>query len=234
VKDISLCMAYYENRGMLAKQYEQIRNLPIEIREHLEVVVCDDGSPDNPAWVEDIGCKLQVYRIEVDIRWNQDAARNICCAHATKPWLLLTDMDHMVPMATWRSVMRRDHDEGTAYQFGRVSAPRMEPYKKHPNSYLMHRSLWDKSGGYDERFAGFYGTDSDYKHRLMRYGPIVDLKEPIIRVPREVIPDASTTRYSRKAPEDKSIRRIRTERNETPGWRPLRLTFPYHRVEAEA
>jgi len=106
----------------------------------------------------------------------------------------------------------------------------MEPYKKHPNSYLMHRDLWKQTGGYDERFAGYYGTDSDYKHRVLRYAEIVDLKEPIIRVPREVVPDASTTRYDRKAPEDKSIRRIRNDRNETPGWRPVTLSFPYHRV----
>jgi glycosyltransferase involved in cell wall biosynthesis len=232
VNKISLCMAYYENRGMLVKQYEHIRNLPLDIRQHLEVVVCDDGSQENPAWVEPIGCDLQVYKIEVDIRWNQDAARNIACTHATKPWLLMTDMDHMVPMNTFRAVMKRISDETCAYQFGRVSAPRMEPYKKHPNSYLMHKTLWEKTGGYDERFAGFYGTDSDFKHRVLRYATIVDLKEPIIRVPREVVADASTTKYERKAPEDKSIKRIRTERNETPGWRPLKLTFPYHRVTA--
>lgn len=232
MKNISLCMAYYENRGMLVKQYEHIRNLPIEVRQHLEVVICDDGSPDNPAWVEDLGCNLQVYAIEVDIRWNQDAARNVACTHAHGPWLIMTDMDHMVPTNTLRAVMKQTHEEGNAYQFGRVSAPRMEPYKKHPNSYLMHKSLWEKTGGYDERFAGYYGTDSDYKHRVMRYAQIIDMKEPLIRVPREVVPDASTVRYERKAPEDKSIKRIRTERNETPGWRPLKLTFPYHRVTA--
>jgi glycosyltransferase involved in cell wall biosynthesis len=232
VKDISLVMAYYENSSMLAKQYQLIRELPLDIRQHLEVVVVDDGSPENPARLDDIGCDLQVYRIEVDVRWNQDAARNIGATHAKHEWLLLTDMDHMVPTKTWEQIMKARLHETIAYQFARVSAPRMEPYKKHPNSYLMHRKIWNASGGYDERFAGYYGTDSDFKHRVIRYAEIVDLKEPIIRVPREVVPDASTTRYDRKAPEDKSIRRIRTERNETPGWRPLNLTFPYHRVTA--
>jgi glycosyltransferase involved in cell wall biosynthesis len=225
-------MAYYENSSMLAKQYQLIRELPLDIRQHLEVVVVDDGSPENPARLDDIGCDLQVYRIEVDVRWNQDAARNIGATHAKHEWLLLTDMDHMVPTKTWEQIMKARLHETIAYQFARVSAPRMEPYKKHPNSYLMHRKIWNASGGYDERFAGYYGTDSDFKHRVIRYAEIVDLKEPIIRVPREVVPDASTTRYDRKAPEDKSIRRIRTERNETPGWRPLNLTFPYHRVTA--
>jgi glycosyltransferase involved in cell wall biosynthesis len=232
VKDISLVMAYYENSSMLARQYQLIRELPLDIRQHLEVVVVDDGSPENPARLDDIGCDLQVYRIEVDVRWNQDAARNIGATHAKHDWLLMTDMDHMVPCKTWEQILKARLHETIAYQFARVSAPRMEPYKKHPNSYLMHRKIWNASGGYDERFAGYYGTDSDFKHRVIRYAEIVDLKEPIIRVPREVVPDASTTRYDRKAPEDKSIRRIRTERNETPGWRPLNLTFPYHRVTA--
>lgn len=233
MKKISLVMAYYENSSMLRKQYDHIRELPIEIRQYLEVVVVDDGSPDNPAHLcADIGCDLQVFRIQVDVRWNQDAARNIGAKHAKYDWLLLTDMDHMVPMQTWKTILKGKHEENIAYQFARVSAPRMEPYKKHPNSYLMHRTVWDKTGGYDERFAGYYGTDSDFKHRVMRYAEIIDLKDALIRVPREVVHDASTTRYDRKAPEDKSIKRIRTERNETPGWRPLNLTFPYNRVIA--
>jgi hypothetical protein len=195
------------------------------------VVIVDDGSPaPGEAFAEDIGCALQVYRIDVDVRWNQDAARNIGCEHSLCPWILMTDMDHVVPENTWDAVMRASLDHRVAYQFGRVSAPALAPYKKHPNSYLMYRELWVKTGGYDERFAGYYGTDSDFKHRVNRCATIQDLKEVLIRVPREVIPDASTVRYDRKAPQDKSIKGIRSARNETPGWMPLRLSFPYHKV----
>jgi glycosyltransferase involved in cell wall biosynthesis len=231
VRDISLVMAYYENPDMLRHQFSVVRALPYYIRDHLEVVVVDDGSPSpREARAEDVGCALQMYRIKVDIRWNQDAARNIGAHHATHPWLLLTDMDHVVPADTWEAVMRGALDEETVYQFGRVSAPRLDEYKPHPNSYLMTRKMFDRAGGYDERFAGYYGTDSDFKQRVTRCATLVRLKEPLIRVPREVIHDASTTRYDRKAPEDKRVKGIRGERNQTPGWMPLRLTFPYHRV----
>jgi hypothetical protein len=102
VKDISLVMAYYENSSMLAKQYQLIRELPLDIRQHLEVVVVDDGSPENPARLDDIGCPLKVYRIEVDVRWNQDAARNIgATAREARMVACITDMDHMVPTKTW-------------------------------------------------------------------------------------------------------------------------------------
>jgi hypothetical protein len=60
---------------------------------------------------------LQIYRIMVDVRWNQDAARNIGAAHAENNWLVLTDIDHMVPEETWNvNVLLRDHDKENVYQ----------------------------------------------------------------------------------------------------------------------
>jgi glycosyltransferase involved in cell wall biosynthesis len=232
MRDISLVMAYYENPNTLRHQYARIRELPQVVRDNLEVVIVDDGSPPpGEAFYEEIGCPLHVYRIEVDVRWNQDAARNVGVHHSSHSWILMTDMDHEVPENTWQAVMRQKLDPRVAYQFARVSAPSMTAYKKHPNSYLMTRAMFEATGGYDERFAGYYGTDSDYKHRVARCATmLIDLKEPLVRYPREVIPDASTVRYDRKAPQDKSIKGIRSARNETPGWMPLRLTFPYHRV----
>jgi hypothetical protein len=81
----TLVMAYYENPGMLAKQFASIRELPANLRDLIGVVIVDDGSPTKPAQPEDLaGVPLQIYRIGVDVRWNQDAARNIGVAHAGK------------------------------------------------------------------------------------------------------------------------------------------------------
>jgi hypothetical protein len=99
----TLVMPYYINAGMLKAQFEMLRNLPADLRDLIGVVVVDDGSPTAPAEPEDLsGIPLQIYRIDVDIRWNQDAARNIGVRHAENNWVLLTDIDHMVPSKTWR------------------------------------------------------------------------------------------------------------------------------------
>jgi hypothetical protein len=230
MRDATLIMAYYENRDMLSHHYEFMRKFSKEVRKHLKVIVVDDGSPFNPAQPGDCGCELSIYRIGVDIRWNQDAARNIGAHFATTDWFLVTDIDHMVPERTWQYVQTFEPDPNTTYKFSRVSAPALEPYKPHPNSYFISRRIWDLVGGYDERFAGYYGTDGDFRDRLNQNSKVEQLKPHLIRVPREFIHDASTTRYARKTPEDSQIRNIKDERARVPGWRPLNLTFPFERV----
>ena len=206
--------------------------VPWQARDKVKWIVVDDGSPRWPAQHSPCCISLEIYRIEVDVRWNQDAARNIGVHHSETPWLLLTDMDHWVPRRTWQTVLNADLDEGKVYRFSRVNEPDFEPYKNHPNTWLMARWVWDKIGGYDERFAGYYGTDADFRNRVLEAAPIVVLEDtPVVRTPREVTPDASTTTYVRKGPEDlPNLDRIKLERAKIPNWRPLTLQFPYHRV----
>lgn len=228
----TLVMAYYENAGMLREQFSVIRKLPARLRDLLHVMIVDDGSPDHPAHAEDIGCPLQVWRIDVDVRWNQDACRNIGVHHAETEWLLLTDMDHVAPEATWNRLLLREYKRDRVYRFSRVSMPELLPYKPHPNSWFMTRKMFEAIGGYDESYAGLYGTDSIFRDQVAQTAKeIVMLKEILIRYPRDVIPDASTTRYLRKQPEDRDGMMALNERRQSdPDWKPKRLSFPYHRV----
>lgn len=228
----SLVMPYYDNPGMLREQYASIRLLAPALRDLLGVVIVDDGSPNSPAFPEEIGCPLQIYRIKEDVRWNQDAARNIGVRHAENNWVLMTDIDHVVPPATWERLLLRDHDKNNVYTFGRVSAPELAPYKPHPNTWFMTKEKFDECGGYDERFAGYYGTDGDFKDRVLAKAlKVKAFKEAIVRIPRTFIPDASTTTYLRKQPEDKpAIIRIKAERAKVKDWKPLRHSFDYERV----
>lgn len=230
----TLIMPYYDNPTMLREHYKLIRSFPASIRELLSVVIVDDGSPDAPAFAEDLdGVALTIYRVTNDIRWFQHGARNIGVHHCPTKLMLLTDIDHLCPKETWEFLLLkpRKDDPNRIFVFPRVSAPDLSPYKPHPNSYFMSTEVFNRAGGYDERFKGYYGTDSDLRHRLERINGFTECPKPLIRVPREVVPDASTTRYVRKAPEDQGIiKRIRQERAALPGWRPLRLTEPYTQV----
>jgi hypothetical protein len=230
MREATLIMAYYENLDMLKAHYDMVRKFSKEVRKGIRMIVVDDGSPLRPAEPGDPGCSLEIYRIGVDIRWNQDAARNIGAHFATTDWLLLTDMDHMVPEATWQYLQTAELEQYTSYKFSRVSAPAMGEYKPHPNSYFMTKTIWDRVGGYDERFAGYYGTDGDFRDRLNQHSSVTMLKQNIIRVPRDHIHDASTTRYARKTEADAAIRDIKAMRARIPGWRPLNLSFPFSRV----
>ena len=237
----TLVMAYYENAGMLREQYRQLIGLPIDVRQHLSVVLVDDGSPTAPAFDalepgEWANLKLaldvvQLWRMEQDVRWNQDACRNVGVREAKTSWVLMTDMDHVVPAATWRGVMTQKLLKSRAYRFQRVNAPAGDTYKPHPNSWAMARGLYWRVGGYDEALAGHYGTDGDFLVRTRREATVLELALPLVRYSREVIADASTTTLTRKSDEDKAtINRLVKGRAENPDWRPAHFTFPCNRL----
>lgn len=233
MNQITLVMAYYENSGQLTRQYDLLRTMPDSVKQNLHVIIVDDCSPDHPAHKGKIGCApVAVFRITKKVMWNQDAARNIGAHHAVTKWLLLTDMDHMVPKETWNTIVNAQYDPACIYRFSRVSAPDHTPYKPHPNSWLMTKEMYWKVGGYDERFAGWYGTDAEFRDRCAQFAKITLLPDVLVRVGREVVPDASTTQFPRKDQEgaNEAIRRIKLERNAIPGWRPVTLSFPYERV----
>lgn len=235
---VTLVMPYYENPGMLKEQFARLCILPDELRRNICVVVVDDGSPNYPAKAEEIGMSLQIYRITVDVRWNQDAARNIGAKHAKTEFLLLTDVDHIVPEDTWRELVGRDDwQDDYAYIFSRCTLKALSPdvleeYKPHPNSWFMSKKLYDRIGGYDERFAGFYGTDGDFKVRTVAQAKkFIQLPQLLYRVPREVIPDASTTTYKRKEDYDRpTVSKLLKAREREADSRPKRYRFPYERV----
>jgi len=230
MRDVTLCLSFYINNSMLAEQYRQLRALPADLKTHLRLIVVDDCSPD-PAWAEDLGLPMRLYRMQKDIAWNQDACRNLAVKEAETDWVLMTDMDHIVPEQTWRRVITGSLDPNTAFRFARVSMPKRDAYKPHPNSWLMTTAVFEKAGGYDERFAGYYGTDGDFVGRLSAQAPIEQLKEHIIRYPREVIPDASTTTLIRKSEENgEAIKRIKAERKLETDGRPKRYQTPWERI----
>lgn len=236
MRPFTLVMAYYDNPQMLEKHIEMWRSLPADITEDLHVRIVDDGSPRWPAAGVSLGvsglASFEVYAMKQDVRWCQDACRNIGVKHAGSQWLLLTDMDHLVPRGTWERLMGGPLDPSTVYRFGRITAPEMTPYKPHPNSWAMTTRMYDSIGGYDERLCGLYGTDGHFLTGVKRTAAALALlPEVLVRVPREVIPDASTTTLERKKPEDKiRMSEICAVRNKDPHWRPQRDTYAYERV----
>ncbi len=226
---LSLCMPYYRNPRMLIRHLLVWKNeWSAEMKTDVEVVIVDDGSPDETAsdavaamWNGDrTGLPpLSLYRVTEDRLWHQHGARNLGAHVATSDWLLMTDMDHIVPPSTVRAVLDRlPMRKRGILTFGRVDAPATLTWKAedwrdfartrrsdgtlkhHVNSFVVSRKYYWQLGGYDERLCGLYGTDMDFRRRL--FGPrstVTHLEDaPLIRVGREVIADASTRDVERK------------------------------------
>lgn len=243
MRELTFITAYFENRGMLAEQQRVWAAYAPELRARFHVVVTDDCSPAGleakPAFEPVAIASYRLYRALEKKRWNWLFGRNLGWQQASTKWILLTDIDHVLLESTLRMILTTDLDETAVYRFSRVDAhglfpwSELTPYKPHPNTWMMTRKMFDRVGGYDERFSGFYGSDSEFRERVQAQASAVIMRpEPLVRYPREIIPDASTTTYERKAKEDGvNVPRIKAEREQIENWRPLRVQLPY-RLEA--
>jgi len=225
---LSVVVPFYRNQRMLSRQYlVWALEWPAALKECVEVIIVDDGSPEPAANVArlyhaDLPA-LSIYRVLEDRPWNQHSARNIGAHEARGEWLLLTDVDHVIPVDTLKAALEFG-DPACGYTFARRDAPSGEPWKSdhwstmahtlnregarkpHVNSMALTREAYWRVGGYDESYSGVYGTDSMFRRRLWSKLQQVECPLPLIRVDRAVIPDASTTTLQRQDGREPGIR----------------------------
>lgn len=229
-KEITFVYPYYENPSFLATQLQNWSKYNESVRRYVRAIVVDDGSPRSPAESvlrrATMPFPIRLFRIEVDVRWNWLAARNIGMKHAETEWCLMTDMDHVVEPRVAVNLVSGQHDDCTIYRFSRRehTGKKIHP---HPNSMLLTKRTFWKVGGYDETLSGHYGTDGDWRRRCAEKSRIRLLKDELVR--HEYVGDSSTTGYKRKQPEDAGKKAIIARRGR--GWKPKTLSFPYHEVD---
>lgn len=225
-KPVTFVYPYYQNAGFLRQQLAGWETYPPMVRPHVSAIVVDDGSPEAATLPPDLPFPIRLFRIESDVPWNWIAARNLGAHHADDGWLLLTDMDHVVPVETVRAIVYGHHDPETVYGFSRVEHTG-QSVTPHSASFLMTKAMFWTIGGYDERFSGSYGSDGIYRRRLMAMAPLKILSDVLVR--HERIGDSSTTTYERKLPQDTA--RLKAIQAQIPaGAPPQVLTFLYHEV----
>jgi hypothetical protein len=211
---LSLIIPFYDNAEMLQLQYAEWVRWSPAAKVQIGIVLVDDGSPTPAADVprpEGLPA-LRIYRVLEDRPWHQHAARNLGAEVAETPWLLMTDMDHVLTVEAADALLKRlgRMDGVSIYSLHRIEAGTLEPTladsgkpKPHPNSFVLTRDLYWHIGGYDEDYCGIYGTDGLFKERAFAIAHHQVLKQvPLIRYSREVIPDASTRTLARKEGRD--------------------------------
>ena len=233
----ALCMPFFNNHGMLAQHRENWEAYPPHLKDGIEISICDDTS-DIPITREGVGILQHLHRISPPkVIWSQCCATNIAVWATSAPWIVLTDIDHIVTQETWDALLAFDETQainpGMVYTFQRMNVD-LTPYKPHPNSWLMHRGLWETCKGHDERYRGLYNQDHSFRMRLERVARgFVELPYSLVRVGRESIPDASTPRsYLANREQDKA--RVSAMRGEFHRagtfWDDTRLRAPFERI----
>lgn len=133
----------------------------------VRIVWCDDGSQDEPLTAADMLPHWELYRIEEDLPFAYNLARNTIMRNI-EGWALLLDLDH-VP----NSVLTKKLDSKTFEQrlkrkhlnlIHRVKHATGE-YKQHTSQFFVHSKDFWEVGGYDESVTG-YGNDHKFRTRF--------------------------------------------------------------------
>jgi hypothetical protein len=253
---------------MLLEQQRVWSAYPADVRARLHIVVVDDCSPrglhasrallalhtSKAVVALDSLASFRIFRLLEKKRWNWLACRNLGARMAESDWVLLTDIDHVVPARTMSALLDEPLRTDDAYRFKRVTATQLWPYdldaqpeyKPHNDSWFLTRALFfhPKVFGYDERLSGCYGTSGEFTDRLRATARATVLRDDrIVRYPREVLPDASTSPdvYTRKNDpvNDEDLRQRKKARAHIPDWAPLHGLTPWElvyssRISAEA
>ncbi len=218
----SLVMPYHSAPVMLRRHGSEWYELSHmrSLAELVEVVICDDASPEpiRPFnFSADDDPRVRLFRIEPPhIRWSHRCATNVAASHARGEWLLITDIDHVVPVGTWMLLAAMHADgrlrEGVVYTFERENADGT-PYKPHPDSWLIHRKMWEQMGGYDTRYRGLYGQNQPFKERVAAHARVQSLPLHLIRYSRGDVADASMPEeFGRKCEADRQgIAKLRSQ-----------------------
>jgi hypothetical protein len=225
-KPVTIVLPFYEAHEFLQTHWQTWWSYPEAIRRHLSAIIVDDGSPRPVALPEKRPFTVRLFRIDVDIAWNWLAARNIGAHYAPEGWLLLTDMDHVMPVETAHALICGKHDPNVVYAFSRREHTG-QAIHPHSASFFMTRLMFWQIGGYDERLSGVYGTDGSYRKRVASTAAMKVLEDELIR--HEYVADSSVTRYERKTPAMREARRKRFALVQG-GAPPKVLSFPYHEV----
>lgn len=228
-RPLTLVLPFYENQRFFEKQVEKWHSFSADLRQHLSAIVVDDGSPEPARLPSSLPFPIRLFRIDVDVRWNWLAARNIGMHHARNgARVFLSDMDHVLPEETAEILVYGVPDPRVVYAFFRREHDGTQVTPHSATFFLTKETFW-KTGGYDEALSGHYGTDGEFRRRLSRVARIEILPHWVERW--EYVDDSSTARYARKQPEDAAVSRLVAARPQ--GWKPKVLSFPYHEVTRE-
>ena len=238
----TLCVSYYSQPQMLARQLQEFEQYPAGI----QIIVVDDGSPTHPAREvlaaasEQLRSRLRLYRIIIDRPWSREVARNLAADKATTEWVVMADLDHVLAASAAAHLVEFDANPHFWYRFpryrnGKADETRMKdeiardvefgPVKPHIDSFAITRAMYWKAGGYDPDFVGCLGGGTDFIRRLeWHFGaPLMLPADIVLEVyTRHRIPDASVTTLSRDTRPGKRIQRQKNASRSPPN-RPLRF-----------
>jgi predicted glycosyltransferase involved in capsule biosynthesis len=182
---LSLIVAVLDSHEVVRRQLLHLGRI---LTANCELILVDDGSAPSLAGVcaEARPSFDFTLLLTHDLRpWTQPRARNIGAAAARADRLLFFDIDHIVSRDVIERALEYAGDKlhwvrrpAVLDADGRIITDRQvmldhgmtdDRPSVHANSFVIRKALFDRLGGYDERFCGRYGGDDiDFNERYDR------------------------------------------------------------------
>ena len=157
---------YYNNR----KLFEEIKDF-WAIHEYPHLLFVDDGSQDEPLTAEDMLPGWQLYRIEEDLPFAYNLARNTILRNTPSDWNLVLDLDHLPNSVLVNKLLSRSFEQRLKRKHlnlvHRIKHDSGE-YKQHTSQFFIHKDDFWACGGYDESVTG-YGNDHKFRTRFNQF-----------------------------------------------------------------
>jgi len=181
MKKFSLIIPYYRSPLMLQKQLENV----LEYMDDFDIIVVDDCSQEPAENIINKDHNIQLFRIDDDIPWNREGARNLGAFKANTEWIIHLDTDHILKKECADNLLNTSLDTNHWYRFPRYrngkaddtrrkdAIPDDQEYgkiKPHIDSYLCTKELYMESGGYNEEYSGCLGGGGPFLKHLAKTG----------------------------------------------------------------
>jgi len=112
-----------------------------------------------------------VYRVLDDIPWNAGGATNLGFKEA-EGWVIYADIDHLITKEMIDEILEIDKKKGEMYLFGR------KWLRDSDACYMIHKDDFERIGGYDEDFSGYYGyVDVEFMDRCRKNLNVVERRD---------------------------------------------------------
>jgi predicted glycosyltransferase involved in capsule biosynthesis len=194
----SIIYPYYNDQKLLNKHIEYWNSYSKIIRKNIHIILVDDASkirPDLSNLTKDIN--LTLLRINENIEWNQPGAKNLGFKFVINSWVLTLDIDHYVSESLLKEILEFEKKKGHVYYLGEKTFSGIIRHP-HPNSFIIHSSLFKKLGGYDEDFCGNYGYDDAQFNLEIKYSSSVEVLENLFLITIDKIRESELKRDTKK------------------------------------
>jgi hypothetical protein len=175
MKKITINLSYYNQDKVLKDHIYLWKSYSNEIKDQISFCIVDDCSkiPADEV-LSDIDLSdldIHIYRVTEDLYCNIAGVRNLAATVCETDWMVILDMDTMIPEKSARSMIFWSHtpNRGCCFKFNR-RVPSDKNHEKnnkiHPAVCLLRKDDYWDVGGCEEDLVGHYGqTDPIFWYR---------------------------------------------------------------------